>query len=120
MTPIVKYNFHLLIFFFSLMYLTFGQQLGLPNFLAPVLFIMMIFGFIISAVVGERFKKGIHPQFVLVSKMAWTLLYVLFVLTGGLVFGTISANTVQAVMPLAALYLAYALWKLRKNKVKTS
>lgn len=117
MTPIIKYNIHLLIFFFSLMFFTFGQQLGLPNTLAPVLFILMIFGFIFSAVVGERFKKGIDSQFILISKIVWTLLYIFI---GGLVFDTISAYTVQAVMPFAVLYLAYGLWKLRKNIVKTS
>ena len=120
MTPILKYNLHLIVFFYSLMFLAFGQQLGLPDFLAPVLFILMIFGFIVSAVVGERFKKGISPQLILISKMAWTLFYVLIVIIGGLVFDTIANSTVQTVMMLAAMYLAYGLWKLRKTKLETS
>ncbi|WP_421385190.1 hypothetical protein ACOJQI_10630 [Bacillus salacetis] len=116
MTPILKYNLHLLVFFFSLMYFTFGQQLGLPVFLMPILFILMIFGFIFSAVVGERFKKGIDVQSILVSKLAWTFLYVTVILTGSYVFNTIKDYTVEAFMPFAVLYIAYALVKLYKTK----
>ncbi|WP_409254243.1 hypothetical protein V1502_10235 [Bacillus sp. SCS-153A] len=117
MTPILKYNLHLLIFFFSLMYYTFGQQLPLPNSLSPVFFILMIFGFIFSAVAGERFKKGIDRQHILLSKIVWTLLYASVLMVGGLAFDTIQPYTLQAALPLAGLYLAYAFWKLRKMNV---
>jgi Na+/H+-dicarboxylate symporter len=77
----------------------------------------MIFGFIFSAVVGERFKKGIDTHKIVISKIIWTCLYVTVILIGGYVFDTIQPYTIQAFLPLASLYIAFALLKLaRGNK----
>jgi hypothetical protein len=69
---LIKYNIHLFVFFFALSFLIYGHSWTLPDLLRPILFIVMIFGFIFSSVAGGRFKKAISIKKAEIWKSAWT------------------------------------------------
>ncbi|MGM0845598.1 MAG: hypothetical protein ACQEUT_11520 [Bacillota bacterium] len=116
MTPLIKYNINLLIIFSVISYFTIGQYFGLPAFLGPVLFILLLFGLIFSVMVGERLKEGLPEHSIWISKMSWTFLYVLVVSMGSFVFGLIPVSTPYTIFPVAAIYLIIIIYKMMSSK----
>ncbi|MGF2616123.1 hypothetical protein FZC84_10780 [Rossellomorea vietnamensis] len=120
MPPILKYNIHLFAVFSLITYFTIGSHFYLPEFLRPLLFIVMIFASIFLVMMGETFKKGLPEKGVNLSRLSWTIIYVLVVLLGSYVFGVLPGYTLQAFLPLASIYLLLLILKISRNKLRTN
>lgn len=119
MSPIIKYNLHLFIAFSVLTYFTIGSHFVLPEFLRPVLFILMIFSLIFSVMIGEKLKKGLSEYLVGLSKLVWTCSYMVILSLGSFVFNVLPSSTSEAILPIAAIYIIVIVYKINRKTYRT-
>ncbi|TYS17499.1 hypothetical protein FZC78_06360 [Rossellomorea vietnamensis] len=116
---LIKYNIHLFVFFFALSFLFYGQSWALPVFLKPILFILMIIGFVFSAVAGGLYKKEISTKEAKTSKSIWIIAFMLITIST-IFYEPIETALMVVILAVSGLYLLSSIFSLlKKEEVST-
>jgi hypothetical protein len=113
---LIKYNIHLFVFFFALSFLIYGHSWTLPDLLRPILFIVMIFGFIFSSVAGGRFKKAISIKKAEIWKSAWTAAFMLSITISTIFYELIEPSQMVIILTIGGLYLLSSIFSILKKE----